>query len=142
MAFQDRLKERREFLNMTRAELAKKLNITVSAIGNYENGISSPKTEILFNIFKALNCDANYLFQDEIGDRDSVSPETAEIAQAYEKADTKTKNIVKIALDINKEKSKIKELPNREESSDHIQTIAAHLDGELTDEVKDFIDKF
>lgn len=66
MSFNKRLKERREALGLTRAQLAKLLEIQPSAIANYENGISHPKTEILYKLFTALDVDANYLYQDEI----------------------------------------------------------------------------
>ena len=68
MSFQDRLKEQRESIGMTRAELAEILGVTQAAIGNYENGVSTPKADILFKVFDALKCDANYLFQDEMNE--------------------------------------------------------------------------
>lgn len=66
MSFQNRLKEQRENIGMSRAELAEILGVTQAAIGNYENGVSTPKADILFKVFDALKCDANYLFQDEM----------------------------------------------------------------------------
>lgn len=66
MSFSTRLRERREFLNMSRSELASALGVTVSAISNYENGVSSPKEEILYRIFSVLKVDPNYLWQDEV----------------------------------------------------------------------------
>lgn len=68
MSFASRLKERREELNLSQTALAEQLGITKAAISNYENEISSPKADILYSLFKALNCDANYLFQDEMND--------------------------------------------------------------------------
>lgn len=68
MSFGSRLRERRTSLGMSRAQLAGRLGITASAISNYENGISSPKADILYNVFDALNCDANFLFQDEMSE--------------------------------------------------------------------------
>ena len=66
MSFGSRLKDRRERLKLTQAELGKKLNVTGAAIGNYENGVSFPNADILYKVFDALECDANYLFQDEM----------------------------------------------------------------------------
>ena len=66
MSFGTRLKKRREELGLKQAELGQMLGITGSAIGNYENDISSPKAEILYQVFDVLKCDANYLFQDEM----------------------------------------------------------------------------
>ena len=66
MSFGSRLKNRREELGLKQSELGQRLGITGSAIGNYENGSSSPKADILYRIFDVLKCDANYLFQDEM----------------------------------------------------------------------------
>lgn len=66
MSFGSRLKEKREELGLKQSELGKMLGITGAAIGNYENGISSPKADILYRVFDVLKCDANYLFQDEM----------------------------------------------------------------------------
>lgn len=66
MSFGTRLKERREALGLKQSELGNLLGITGSAIGNYENGISSPKADILYKVFDVLKCDANFLFQDEM----------------------------------------------------------------------------
>lgn len=65
MSFQSRLKEKRKELNLSRGDLAQKLGITTAAISNYENGISSPKEEILYKIFDVLKVEPNFLFQDE-----------------------------------------------------------------------------
>lgn len=85
MNFGDRIKIRREELGLTRSELAQKLGVTSSAIGNYENGISSPKEEILLSLFDALEVDANYLFQDAIKNsptsKDAGEQEIMESAQ-------------------------------------------------------------
>lgn len=66
MSFSQRLKERRKKVGLTQMELANILGITKGAIGNYETGFSLPKADILYKLFDALDCDANYLFQDEM----------------------------------------------------------------------------
>lgn len=68
MSFGSRLKDRREALGLKQSELGRLLNITGSAIGNYENGFSFPKADVLYKVFDVLQCDANYLFQDEMND--------------------------------------------------------------------------
>lgn len=68
MSFGSRLRERREELGLKQSELGKMLGITGSAIGNYENGISSPKADILYQVFDVLKCDANYLFQADLAE--------------------------------------------------------------------------
>ena len=66
MSFSARLRERREALGLRQKDLAQKLSVAPSAVANYESGYSSPKTDILMKIFDILNCDANYLFQDDV----------------------------------------------------------------------------
>lgn len=75
MSISDRIKEARESLNLTQAELAQKLDVTKSAISNYETGTSSPKEPVLFKMFEVFNCDANFLFQDEFSHISKVHDE-------------------------------------------------------------------
>lgn len=77
MSFGSRLRERREALSLKQSELGKLLGVTGSAIGNYENGVSSPKADVLYKVFDVLQCDANYLFQDEM-EKENASPEKSE----------------------------------------------------------------
>ena len=62
MGFASRMKERRIELGITQAQLAKKLWVTSSSIGNYETGVSSPRIDIMLKMFDTLECDANFLF--------------------------------------------------------------------------------
>ncbi|MBO4854297.1 MAG: LexA family transcriptional regulator [Oscillospiraceae bacterium] len=64
MGFGEQLRRRREELGLTRAELADRLGITRSAVGNYETGVSAPKEEILLRLFDALQVEPNYLYRD------------------------------------------------------------------------------
>lgn len=72
MSFGSRLRERREELRLKQSELGAMLGVTGSAIGNYENGISSPKADVLYKVFDVLKCDANYLFQDEMAAKSAL----------------------------------------------------------------------
>jgi repressor LexA len=72
MSFGDRLRMRREELNLSRAELADALGISRSAVGNYETGISSPKEDILLRLFDCLQVDANYLYKDSFHGREQL----------------------------------------------------------------------
>lgn len=91
MSLNTRIKERREQLKLTRSELAEKIGVTPSAIANYENAISSPKIELMFRLFDALECDANYLYQDEMKEltyKDRATPEEFEnIVKKYRALD-------------------------------------------------------
>ena len=64
MGFGEQLRRRREELGITRAELADRLGVSRSAVGNYETGVSAPKEEVLLRLFDALHVDPNYLYRD------------------------------------------------------------------------------
>lgn len=102
MGLSNRLKERREQLGLTQSEVASLLGITPGAIGNYENGVSTPKADILFKVFDALKCDANYLFQDEMknisGDDVATTQEMENIVKKYRDLDDHGKKMVDFTL--------------------------------------------
>ena len=50
MSLGDRLRQRRQEMGLTRPQLAAKICVTPSAIANYENGISTPKPDILISL--------------------------------------------------------------------------------------------
>ncbi len=64
MSFGEQLRRRREELGISRTELATRLGVTKSAVGNYETGVSAPKEEVLLQLFDALQVDPNYLYRD------------------------------------------------------------------------------
>lgn len=108
MSIANRIKEKRESLNMSRAELAEALNITPAAIGNYENGVSTPKETILFKLMEVLQCDANYLFQDDFSIPDNdfiISVSEQQLLEKYRVLDEYGKSSVNDA--INKEMKRI-----------------------------------
>lgn len=102
MGLSNRLKERREQLGLTQSEVASLLGITPGAVGNYENGVSTPKADILFKVFDALKCDANYLFQDEMNERsqeDAATPlEMERLVKKYRDLDEHGKKMVDFTL--------------------------------------------
>lgn len=53
-------------MQITQAELGKLVGVTPSAITNYESDVSHPKEHVLYKLFDALDCDANYLFEDAL----------------------------------------------------------------------------
>ena len=73
MSVGNRIKDMRQSRGISRQEFAKRLDITVSAVSNYENGISFPKEPILIKIMDELQCDANYIFQDVIHNQEASS---------------------------------------------------------------------
>lgn len=66
MSIGSRIKELRENKNISRNDFAAMIGVTVGAISNYENDVSSPKEPILFKIIEALECEPNYIFQDMV----------------------------------------------------------------------------
>lgn len=102
MSIGSRIKELRELKNLTRGELADILNVTVGAISNYENDVSSPKEPILFKIIEALDCDANYLFQDVVKIKsinNDVTLSEYEYIKKYRAIDDSGKKVVDAVLD-------------------------------------------
>ena len=85
MSISSRIKEAREKVGLSRAELAHEIGISASSISNYENGISSPKDSILYALMIALHVDANYIFQDEMNEisktKNSPTPIQAEVEE-------------------------------------------------------------
>lgn len=143
MSLNTRIKERREQLNLSRIELAEKIGVTPSAIANYENGISSPKVELLYKLFDALECDANYLYQDEtkkLTYRDKATPEEFEnIVKKYRSLDSYGQETVGIVLDreaervktISQQADRIVELESSAPKIIDIEEHKEHLDSRL-----------
>ena len=84
MNFGQRLRERREELKITRAELAECLGVKSSTISNYENGFSFPREEILLRLFDCLRTDPNTLLQDSFqGGSDTLTGEERILLENY-----------------------------------------------------------
>lgn len=75
MSIGSRIKELRLKRGLTQEELARRIGVTKGAVANYENEVSSPKIELMYKLFDALDCDANYLHQDDM--KKSVYKESA-----------------------------------------------------------------
>ena len=101
MSIGDRIKEAREHKNLSRSELAEKANVTLSAISNYENSISSPKEPVLLKLMDILEIDANFLFQDMVEKKPSVylTPSENTLLDKYRRLDTLSKELVDIVID-------------------------------------------
>ena len=64
MSFGERMRARREELGVSRTQLAQRLGVSPSAIGNYETGVSFPKEAVMLRLFDCLQTEPNVLFQD------------------------------------------------------------------------------
>ena len=69
MSFGKRLRERRMELKMSQSELARALGVTAAAVSNYESGQNAVREDILLKLFRVLDIDPNYLYQDSITPR-------------------------------------------------------------------------
>lgn len=98
MSFASRLKQAREQAGLTQQAFADKLGVTKNSISNYENGVSSPKWDILLKIFDVLHVDPNFLYQD------SFSPiEVASLRSAIQAMDEQEQaQISKLTSDFKK----------------------------------------
>lgn len=121
MSVGSRIKELRESKQISRIDLADLLGVTVGAISNYENEVSSPKEPILFKIMECLNCDANYLFQDALkmpGMENTVSIDEYKLVEKYRSLDPHGQEHINTVLDwettrvaaLNGKDARIKEL--------------------------------
>ena len=81
-----KIKDARLSLNMTQEDLAKRIGVSKNAISNYENGVSTPKLELLCAIMKHLEVDANYLYDvSHTPDPVKLSPREKQIIIEYRK---------------------------------------------------------
>lgn len=75
--FAKKLKGLRETREWSQDELAKRLGISRSTIGNYEQGIREPDFETLEKIADVFNCPISYLMED--------TPEAKSIRDGYKR---------------------------------------------------------
>lgn len=127
MSFGTRLKARREQLGITQPQLAEMLGVSKGAIGNYETDANSPKATILFKVFDVLKCDANYLFQDEMGNNYpmKVSYDEYESIKKYRNLDDHGKELVNFTL--NKETERIEKYGKLGEVSHPVTSFPMRL---------------
>lgn len=109
MSVGSRIKDLREKRDLSRGDFAKLLGVTVGAVSNYENNVSSPKEPILFKVMEVLGCDANYIFQDAMKQsiyKDKATPEEFEnIIKKYRDLDGHGKEMVDLVLEKEYERS-------------------------------------
>lgn len=111
MSIGSRIKELRIKRGITQEELAKKIGVTKGAVANYENEISSPKIDLMYKLFDALDCDANYLHQDDMKKttyKNVATPEEFEqIIKKYRALDPHGKEMVDFTLSKEWERSTV-----------------------------------
>lgn len=79
MSAQERIAKRREELNMTQTELAKRAGLKPPAISQYESGARSPSYEALMKLSNALGVTTDYLMSGADLNSDLIKEKTAKI---------------------------------------------------------------
>lgn len=84
MSFGQRLRDRRKELGISQGELAKALGVSISAVSNYENGLNAMREDVLLRLFRVLDVEPNYLYQDDFSGRTfTCSAEEEHLVKAY-----------------------------------------------------------
>lgn len=101
MSIGSRIKQRREELGLTQPQLAKMIGVSKGSIGNYESEISCPNENILIKLFSALDCDANYLYHDDINkSEEQLNSKERVMIQKYRTLDEYGVELVSSVIDI------------------------------------------
>lgn len=66
MPFNDRLKQARQAAGLNQDQVGALVGLAKSTISQYENGSREPSMAAISKLMKALEVDANFLFQDEM----------------------------------------------------------------------------
>lgn len=149
MSIGTRIKQRREELGLTQPILAQLVGVSKGSIGNYEIGVSNPNEPILIKLFEALNCDANYLYQDYINiesnadtSENEITPHERDIINSYREQPESVQNAICKMLDVEYPISEtIKYSTHTEKRSDLIYRAARSDDNnpsEVVETTKDF----
>ena len=138
MSICSRIKQRREELGLTQPQLAKMIGVSKGSIGNYESEISCPNENILIKLFSALDCDANYLYYDDITkSEEQLDSKEKSLIKKYRTLDPYGKKAVTSVLDIEFERCTYIPEPNREELIE-VSINYAPVSAGLGDELEDY----
>ena len=99
--FKDRLRSARKSKGYTQEMLAAHIGVKKSTVAGYESGNSEPDMDKIIAIMKALDVDANFLYQDEMASESGpvLSAEATEIALAFDSLSPEAKSLVRTVLD-------------------------------------------
>ncbi|MCM1055361.1 MAG: helix-turn-helix domain-containing protein [Bacteroides sp.] len=112
MSIGDRIKQRRKELKLTQPQLAETVGVSKGTIGNYESGLCSPNEKVLFKLFSALKCDANFLYQDNIAEKEKgkrITAKEAEMINKYRRLDDHGTRVVDLVLEEEYSRSAVEE---------------------------------
>ena len=115
-----RIRDARKMRGYKQSELAELCNLANGSISNYEIGYSNPNIDMLQNLMKVLQVDANYLFQDYLPEEvkpvsieneavntkgilgdilDTVSPSEAILLKKYRELSDRDKRVVDVTTE-------------------------------------------
>lgn len=135
-----RIKEAREARGLTQKELGALIDVTASAITNYENETSHPKEPVMYKLLDALRVDANYLFQDVVQVKSVFQADfrEQEHIKKYRTLDTHGRDMVDTVLqkefdrcDSTEQEKRASTLPlpkQPKKEKPYLEPIAAHND--------------
>lgn len=104
MSFGEHLKAARKSKSYTQAQLAELLGYGGTTISEYEQGNNKPNLDAFIQICKILDCDANYLLQDDITNIESkFNPEDQILIDKYKALSSHDREIVDYILDMEAE---------------------------------------
>lgn len=96
MAFNERLKEARINASLTQEQLAERIGVAKTTLSGYENGNREPSVAIIAKVMQALQVDANYLYQDEMG---NYTQSEMSHMEKYRSLDRHGRELVQLVLD-------------------------------------------
>ena len=96
MAFYERLKEARVNARLTQEQLAEKIGVAKTTLSGYENGNREPSVATVAKVMQALQVDANYLYQDEMG---NLTRSELWHMEKYRSLDRHGRELVQLVLD-------------------------------------------
>ena len=96
MAFNQRLKEARINARLTQEQLAERIGVAKSTLSGYENGNREPSVAIIAKAMQILQVDANYLYQDEMG---NLTQSEMSHMEKYRSLDRHGRELVQLVLD-------------------------------------------
>lgn len=85
----ERIIQLRKQFNLSQDELAKKINVSRTIIGNYERNTNTPSIEVLVKIAKTFNVTVDYLIGE--GELSSYDKEVIKRIEDIDKLDLDTK---------------------------------------------------
>ncbi|MCJ2035907.1 helix-turn-helix domain-containing protein [Methylobacterium sp. J-068] len=80
----ERIKCKRESLGLSKADLARAVNVTTTAVWNWEENGSKPRKDVLQEIAKALQVSQEYIISGDKSDKESLAQAPAEIIRLAE----------------------------------------------------------